>query len=540
MKKLALAAAAAVMLLFAACGEAPEGPDVLQVFAADPSERGESLTRPSDAALWDELGLAGAEVTSGESSSRTVGGQEWQTVRAALSGDETELYFRRDLVGEWQLDLRASFGVNPLPLTDWENENDILTVRVTASLADELPGPYKGHAATHAAAELRDYTGEGSITAAFPKTSSDGEALLTLLSDGKEHRVLLRLRQIPEEFWEDEEPEEEETGPVWRVTQYVAPGWFDEAAVLREQNPELLQAVRQGRTERVQELLTQDNVQTTDENGDSLLYLALSEHMTGIAELLIKNGCPGLCDNIYWHDMPFLLDFERQDVLTLTNSLRQTGGSPGCTAESLAHYLVERSNSAGLELYLSAYLPQYELSAAESRALAGRYGLDMEEEANLLDVAVLDGNPQTAELLLSDGIQASELLKEKLRLQPTSFSDQMLAVLGRRNYFGVMDGVLRDYAVFRESYLKEASDAVEHFHKYYNRYLDAEVAGEAAEARAVMDANLLPAIERQLEAVQKVERPESEAIGELWDLMYEYADMMDTAGYYYKRTSYST
>ena len=44
----------------------------------------------------------------------------------------------------------------------------------------------------------------------------------------------------------------------------------------------------------------------------------------------------------------------------------------------------------------------------------------------------------------------------------------------------------------------------------------------------------------QLQAVQNVAKPETEAINALWDLMYEYADMMDTAGYYYKRISLST
>ena len=44
----------------------------------------------------------------------------------------------------------------------------------------------------------------------------------------------------------------------------------------------------------------------------------------------------------------------------------------------------------------------------------------------------------------------------------------------------------------------------------------------------------------QLAAVQDVEKPATDAIDALWDLMFEYADMMDTAGYYYKRISLST
>lgn len=55
-----------------------------------------------------------------------------------------------------------------------------------------------------------------------------------------------------------------------------------------------------------------------------------------------------------------------------------------------------------------------------------------------------------------------------------------------------------------------------------------------------MDSGLLEEIVGQLEAVQQVQKPQTEAINALWDLMFQYADMMDTAGYYYKRISLST
>ena len=64
--------------------------------------------------------------------------------------------------------------------------------------------------------------------------------------------------------------------------------------------------------------------------------------------------------------------------------------------------------------------------------------------------------------------------------------------------------------------------------------------GDSFAAAGIMDSGLLDEIVGQLQAVQNVAKPETEAINALWDLMYEYADMMDTAGYYYKRISLST
>lgn len=530
MKGKRLAAAAAILFLLSACGQKTEEYDALAVFSAQPSNRSDYLTNASDVFLWDKLGLGGVTVTTGDTTERIVDKERWLTVRAELSGEENMLYLRRDPQGEWRLDLTASFGVNPLPLSEWGSEQGFFTARVTASLGGELPAPYQEHAATHYTVEIQDYTGEGTLTAVFTRESSDGEALHRLLSDGGEHRVLLRLRELPAEG---------ET-PLWRVTQYVAEGWFNEETELRRQNTALLEAVRQGRTEQVEALLTPQNVHVTDENGDGLLFLALRDHHDEIAELLIRMGVSGQNDNIYWHNMCHLLDFEREDVLTLTGKMRKGGGNAGCTAESLEHYLVQRSNNSALMIFLSAFEPQGTLSMAESWSLAERYGLELETPANLLDVAVLEGSAQTAETLLIDGLRASALLKEKLRLEPTSFSEQMLAVLGQQNYFGVMDEVLEDYGAFRKSYLKAASEEVKKFHEQYNRFLDAAVAGKQTEAYAIMDSGLLSAIEHQLAAVQRVEKPRTEAIGALWDLMFRYADMMDTAGYYYKRTAYST
>lgn len=85
-----------------------------------------------------------------------------------------------------------------------------------------------------------------------------------------------------------------------------------------------------------------------------------------------------------------------------------------------------------------------------------------------------------------------------------------------------------------------AGESCRRFERDYAAYCEAMEKGDSFAAAGIMDSGLLDEIVGQLQAVQNVAKPETEAINALWDLMYEYADMMDTAGYYYKRISLST
>ena len=522
---------AAFLLLFG-CGGEPKEYDVLSVFSADASRRSDFLTQVGDSTLWDELHLNGVTVTQGECREIKVGQEQWLSVSAKVSGDDAVLYFLQDSKGKWQLDVRTSFGVNSIPMEEWEEQEGILTVMVTASLSqEELPEPYLPYEAAHYTVEVADYTGENAITAVCTRESSDGDTLHSLLSDGQKHRVLLRLRAMTME----------DGDTVWRITQFVQGDWLDSEARLRSQNIALLQAVRQGDTAKVGELLTADNIRVTDSNGDGLLFLAFQDNEMDTANLLMSKGCGSGNDNIYWHDMKYLCDFERSDIQALVNRIKQNGGAPGCTAESISHYLVLESKNTALAAFLAYYEPQNELSELESAELCARYGLETKGvTANLLDIAVLNNSAPVAQALLNDGVQATELLKQKIYLTPTYFSDQMLAVLGKQNYFGVLSEVLEDFKTFRQSYDDKAASVVERFHNSYNRFMDATVANEDFATKAIMDSSLLEDIEKQLGAVQKVTQPRTEAINALWNLMYQYADTMDTAGYYYKRTARST
>ena len=169
-----------------------------------------------------------------------------------------------------------------------------------------------------------------------------------------------------------------------------------------------------------------------------------------------------------------------------------------------------------------------------------RYGIESAQTGNLLDLAVAAGKAEPAAVLLQNGVSASPLLLKKLQASPTQLSEQMLAVLGRYHYFGVLDEVLEDYRSFRESYEEVAGESCRRFERDYDAYCAAMERGDSFAAAGIMDSGLLEEIVGQLKAVQNVEKPKTDAINALWDLMYEYADMMDTAGYYYKRISLST
>ena len=548
----------AALMVLSSCGEEQKSSSVLSILEAGEEDRAAFLTDASDIFLWEELGLN--DMTASEEGCRdiTVGRQQWKALNASVAGKVNELYFVQNEAGEWQLDLRASFGVNSTPIDEWSEEDGILTERVTATLGEELPKQYADYADTHYAVTITDYQGEDEITAVFTRESAEGEALYTLLSDGGAHHVLLDLRKMPLG----------RNKTVWRVVRYRGEGWMDQSAILLRQNTDLVQAIRQGDLEKVQELFDPSSLIAGDSNGDSLLFLALHTNHTEIAEWLISQGATEANDNIYWHDMASLLDFERSDMVNLVASIREMGLDPGCTAESLSHYLAKSGSEGAMAEYLNHFAPQETLSELESRELAVRYGLDpdalektaaqtqntaattegSEEQpaetqsvrANLVDVAMLNGNAGVAADLLNGGATASELLKDMLRSNPTFFSDDLLAVLGAHDYFGIFTEVLADYNIFRESYRAKAQETVQRFSEDYEKYLEASVEDDLFTIAGIMDSYLLEDIVDQLAAVNSVDKPQTVAIQNLWDLMFKYADTMDTAGYYYKRIARTT
>ena len=139
--------------------------------------------------------------------------------------------------------------------------------------------------------------------------------------------------------------------------------------------------------------------------------------------------------------------------------------------------------------------------------------------------------------------EASAHLQQQLR--PLLSADSLDVLRGLEGeasacYFGVLDEVLADYRSFKESYESVAGESCRRFERDYEAYCSAMEKGDSFAAAGIMDSGLLDEIVGQLAAVQDVEKPATDAIDALWDLMFEYADMMDTAGYYYKRISLST
>lgn len=517
----------AALMLFTGCaGQA--APSVLAVFAAEPEERLTLLTDPADLDCWDALALdeVAAEEPTGDAV--TIGGESWLAVPATLRGTPYTLWLRAMPDDSWQLDLAASFGLNRIPAAEWDRQGGLFTVRVTASLLEELPAGYEQYAGIRFPLLLRDADGEEKIAVA-PRDTEDGEALLQLLSDGKEHRLLLRLRAM--------QGGEE---PILRVAACCGEGWLDQEAILRAQCGELLAAVRSGRAETAAALLTEQNISVTDENGDGLLYLALLSGDADTVSLLADRDCPAENRNYYRIDGA-LTEEEQADREALLDSIRQKGRSPGCIAGSIVYQLTASGNADALGLYLDYYPCDWEIPAGEDAILTAYYGGGADPTAaNLLDIAVTANDAATARVLLSHGAPASGLLRQALRQNPVSFSRGMLAVLGEHRCFGELDDVLADYAAFKESYEQEAGNACTRFEKLYNDYMDAAANGDYFQAAAVMDSGLLKTIVGQLTAVKQVQEPQTDAIGSLWDLMYEYADMMDTAGWYYKRIARST
>ena len=427
------------------------------------------------------------------------------------------------------LDLRASFGINVLPVEEWTACEDLFIVRVWAQQGGDLPENYlsgEDEGLNRYAVLLTDpITGESASAVA-----SDAE-LQALLADGKPHALCLRLRAM------------QQGEPSLRVVTVLCQGWLEKESVLRVQSEQLLWAARHGENDTLRLLLNEGNVSVTDRNGDGLLWVALQSGNAETVELVVKAGATGENHNLYWAEPAALTIAERQDWQQLLSTLEEQHTDTGCTAPSIAYYCTAMGNAERLSLYLAHFPLSAEEAAlpeGDSTTAALRYGVESAQTGNLLDLAVANDDTETAAVLLQNGVTASPLLLKKLQASPTTLSDEMLALLGSYRYFGVLDEVLADYRAFKESYEAVAGESCRRFERDYAAYCEAMEKGDSFAAAGIMDSGLLDEIVGQLQAVQNVAKPETEAINALWDLMYEYADMMDTAGYYYKRISLST
>ena len=427
------------------------------------------------------------------------------------------------------LDLRASFGINVLPVEEWTACEDLFIVRVWAQQGGDLPEGYlsgEDEGLNRYAVLLTDpITGESASAVA-----SDAE-LQALLADGKPHALCLRLRAM------------QQGEPALRVVTVLCQGWLEKESVLRVQSEQLLWAARHGENDTLRLLLNEGNVSVTDRNGDGLLWAALQSGNAETVELVVKAGATGENHNLYWAEPAALTIAERQDWQQLLSTLEEQHTDTGCTAPSIAYCCTAMGNAERLSLYLAHFPLSAEEAAlpeGDSTTAALRYRVESAQTGNLLDLAVANDDTETAVVLLQNGVTASPLLLKKLQASPTTLSDEMLALLGSYRYFGVLDEVLADYRAFKESYEAVAGESCRRFERDYAAYCEAMEKGDSFAAAGIMDSGLLDEIVGQLQAVQNVAKPETEAINALWDLMYEYADMMDTAGYYYKRISLST
>ncbi len=519
----------AVMLIFlTACGAQKEY-KLSAVFAAAEEDRPQWLADPDNAALWEQLGLSGSVVSDGDPAALTIGAQHWVLQPAAVEGRSVTLCYCIDEQNRPLLDLRASFGINVLPVEEWTACENLFIVRVWAQQGGKLPENYlseEDEGLNRYAVLLTDpITGESASAVA-----SDAE-LQALLADGEPHALCLRLRAM------------QQGEPSLRVVTVLCQGWLEKESVLRVQSEQLLWAARHGENDTLRLLLNEGNVSVTDRNGDGLLWAALQSGNAETVELVVKAGATGENHNLYWAEPAALTIAERQDWQQLLSTLEEQHTDTGCTAPSIAYYCTAMGNAERLSLYLAHFPLSAEEAAlpeGDSTTAALRYGVESAQTGNLLDLAVANDDTETAAVLLQNGVTASPLLLKKLQASPTTLSDEMLALLGSYRYFGVLDEVLADYRAFKESYEAVAGESCRRFERDYAAYCEAMEKGDSFAAAGIMDSGLLDEIVGQLQAVQNVAKPETEAINALWDLMYEYADMMDTAGYYYKRISLST
>ena len=72
----------------------------------------------------------------------TIGAQHWVLQPATVEGRETTLCYCIDEDNRPLLDLRASFGINVLPVEEWSLCTDLFTVRVWVQQGDALPEGY--------------------------------------------------------------------------------------------------------------------------------------------------------------------------------------------------------------------------------------------------------------------------------------------------------------------------------------------------------------------------------------------------------------
>ena len=527
LKKIIAMLLAVALVLLTACSTPRY--DLSAVFAAAETERAEWLADPDNAVLWEKLGLSGSVVSAGDPTAMTIGAQRWLLQPATVNGEAVTLCFCLNEQDRPLLDLRASFGLNALSPEEWDACEDLFTVRVWATLGGELPEIYlsgEAEGLTRYAVQLTDPATGKTVTA----VAADSE-LQQQLADGERHALCLRLRAM------------QQGEPLLRVVTVLCQGWLEPQSALRAQSEQLLWAARHGENETLRLLLTNENITVTDRNGDGLLFAALQSGNTETVEQVAKAGATDENHNLYWVDPATLTVTEQQDWQLLLASREQQKADTGCTAPTIAYYYTAAADAERLSLYLSHFRLKAEasvLSEADSSAVVRRYGIESAQTGNLLDLAVAAGKAETAAVLLQNGVSASPLLLKKLQASPTQLSEQMLAVLGRYHYFGVLDEVLEDYRSFRESYEEVAGESCRRFERDYDAYCAAMERGDSFAAAGIMDSGLLEEIVGQLKAVQNVEKPKTDAINALWDLMYEYADMMDTAGYYYKRISLST
>ena len=195
------------------------------------------------------------------------------------SGTAATLCYCVDEQNRPLLDLRASFGLNVLPVEDWSLCTDLFTVRVWAQLGGELPENYLSEEETDLLrypVQLTDpLTGE-TVTAVAGESE-----LRTLLSDGERHALCLQLRAM------------QQGEPTLRIITLLSQGWLEPQSVLRAQSEQLLWAARHGENDTLKLLLNAENVSVTDQNGDGLLFAALQSGNAETVNLVVKAGATG-------------------------------------------------------------------------------------------------------------------------------------------------------------------------------------------------------------------------------------------------------
>ena len=122
----------AVMLIFLTACSAQKEYKLSAVFAAAEEDRPQWLADPDNAALWEQLGLSGSVVSDGDPAALTIGAQNWVLQPATVEGRSVTLCYCVDEQNRPLLDLRASFGINVLPVEEWTACEDLFIVRVWA------------------------------------------------------------------------------------------------------------------------------------------------------------------------------------------------------------------------------------------------------------------------------------------------------------------------------------------------------------------------------------------------------------------------